>query len=157
MFGIEGKAGQYIELAIGTLLIVVVGLLLIKLILKVIKKALTKTTLDGAIDVYKRQGMVISGAYMGDKLSPMSDSTNVAAAAARTPLYDHVRAMMTTTIPSFCLALLIYLVLGFIIIDEQGYDIHLATDIQQTILDNFYISPWIVCPVLVLSLIHIFA
>lgn len=49
MFGIEGKAGQYIELAIGTLLIVVVGLLLIKLILKVIKKALTKTTLDGAM------------------------------------------------------------------------------------------------------------
>ena len=112
--------------------------------------ALMGVAMGLGIDAPIAAGMVISGAYMGDKLSPMSDSTNVAAAAARTPLYDHVRAMMTTTIPSFCLALLIYLVLGFIIIDEQGYAIHLATDIQQTILDNFYISPWIVCPVLVI-------
>ena len=99
--------------------------------------ALMGVAMGLGIDAPIAAGMVISGAYMGDKLSPMSDSTNVAAAAARTPLYDHVRAMMTTTIPSFCLALLIYLVLGFIIIDEQGYDIHLATDIQQTILVGY--------------------
>lgn len=95
-------------------------------------------------------GMVISGAYMGDKLSPFSDSTNVAAAAARTPLYEHVSAMMTTTIPSFCLALVAYLVVGFIIIDPSGYDTALTVSIQQAILDNFYISPWIICPVLVI-------
>lgn len=56
-------------------------------------------------------GMVISGAYMGDKLSPLSDSTNIAAAGAETPLYEHVRAMMTTTIPSFCIALVIYAII----------------------------------------------
>ncbi len=112
--------------------------------------ALMGVAMGLGIDAPIAAGMVISGAYMGDKLSPMSDSTNVAAAAARTPLYDHVSAMMTTTIPSFCLALVIYLLLGFAIIDKDGYDIHLATDIQNTILDNFYISPWIICPVLVI-------
>lgn len=49
MFGIEGKAGQYLELAIGVVLIIAVGLILIKLILKIVKKTLTKTTLDGAM------------------------------------------------------------------------------------------------------------
>lgn len=94
-------------------------------------------------------GMAISGAYMGDKLSPLSDSTNVAAAASETPLYDHVRAMMTTTLPSFGIALVGYAILGAIIIDKDGYDAQLAIDIQNVIQDNFYISWWIVLPVLV--------
>lgn len=63
--------------------------------------ALMGVAMGLGIDAPIAAGMVISGAYMGDKLSPMSDSTNVAAAAAGTPLYDHVRAMMTTTMPSF--------------------------------------------------------
>jgi NhaC family Na+:H+ antiporter len=94
-------------------------------------------------------GMVISGAYTGDKLSPLSDSTNVAAAGAETPLYDHVRAMMTTTIPSFSIALILYAIVGAMVVDEAGYDATLATDIQNAIADNFYISPWIMLPVLV--------
>ena len=57
-------------------------------------------------------GMVISGAYFGDKISPLSDSTNVAAAAAETDLYLHVRSMMYTTMPSFIIALLLYLIIG---------------------------------------------
>lgn len=94
-------------------------------------------------------GMVISGAYTGDKLSPLSDSTNVAAAGAETPLYDHVRAMMTTTIPSFCIALVLYGIVGTMVIDESGYDATLVNDIQNAIADNFYLSPWIMLPVLV--------
>lgn len=94
-------------------------------------------------------GMVISGAYLGDKLSPLSDSTNVAAAAAGTPLYEHVSAMMTTTIPSFVISLIIYGIVGLIIIDTDGYDAALAVGIQETILKNFYIAPWIMLPVLV--------
>lgn len=94
-------------------------------------------------------GMVISGAYTGDKLSPLSDSTNVAAAAAETPLYDHVGAMMTTTVPSFCLAFVLYLIVGFVVIDTSGYDAGLAKGIQDAIAENFYLSPWIMCPVLV--------
>ena len=94
-------------------------------------------------------GMVISGAYTGDKLSPLSDSTNVAAAAAGTPLYDHVRSMMTTTIPSFCIALVAYGIAGAIVIDVNGYDASLAKSIQDSIADTFYLSPWIMIPVLV--------
>lgn len=94
-------------------------------------------------------GMVISGAYMGDKWSPLSDSTNVAAAAAETPLYDHVRAMMTTTLPSLCIALVGYGILGAVLIDKDGYDATVAIQLQDTIAENFNISPWILIPVLV--------
>lgn len=112
--------------------------------------ALMGVAMGLGIDAPIAAGMVISGAYMGDKLSPMSDSTNVAAAAAGTPLYDHVSAMMTTTIPSFGISLIGYWILGMVIIDKDGYDPHLATDIQDAITDNFYISPWIMVPVLVI-------
>lgn len=94
-------------------------------------------------------GMVISGAYMGDKLSPLSDSTNVAAAGAETPLYDHVRAMMTTTIPSFCISLVIYAIIGTVVVNASGYDPTLAQVIQNAISENFYLSPWIILPVFV--------
>ncbi len=94
-------------------------------------------------------GMIIAGAYTGDKLSPLSDSTNVAAAAAETPLYDHVGAMMTTTIPSFCISFVLYLIVGFVVIDTSGYDATLAQGIMDAIADNFYLSPWIMIPVLV--------
>lgn len=94
-------------------------------------------------------GMVISGAYMGDKMSPLSDSTNVAAAGAETPLYDHVRAMTTTTIPSFCIALVLYGIVGAVIVNADGYDPTLAHEIQSSIADNFYLSPWIILPIFV--------
>ena len=94
-------------------------------------------------------GMIIAGAYTGDKLSPLSDSTNVAAAAAGTPLYDHVGAMMTTTVPSFVISFVLYLIVGFVVIDTSGYDASLAQGIMDAIADNFYLSPWIMIPVLV--------
>lgn len=94
-------------------------------------------------------GMIISGAYTGDKLSPLSDSTNVAAAGAETPLYDHVGAMMTTTVPSFFIALILYGIVGIFAVDASGYDASLAESIQQAIADNFYLHPWIILPVLV--------
>ena len=94
-------------------------------------------------------GMIIAGAYTGDKLSPLSDSTNVAAAAAETPLYDHVGAMMTTTVPSFVISFVLYLIVGFVVIDTSGYDASLAQGIMDAIADNFYLSPWIMLPVLV--------
>ncbi len=94
-------------------------------------------------------GMIIAGAYTGDKLSPLSDSTNVAAAAAETPLYDHVGAMMTTTVPSFVISFVLYLIVGFVVIDTSGYDASLAQGIMDAIADNFYLSPWIMIPVLV--------
>ena len=58
-------------------------------------------------------GAIIGGAYFGDKLSPLSDTTNMAALATETPLYAHIRSMMYTTLPSACLAGVIYFFLGF--------------------------------------------
>ena len=56
---------------------------------------------------------------------------------------------MTTTIPSFLIALVLYGIVGAMVIDESGYDASLALDIQNAIADNFYLSPWIMLPVLV--------
>lgn len=90
-------------------------------------------------------GMVISGAYFGDKLSPFSDSTNIAAAAAETNLYSHVSSMMYTTIPSFVIALLVY---GFVGLQFVGgeFDIDRVKLIQNTLQDHFVITPWLMVP-----------
>lgn len=90
-------------------------------------------------------GMVISGAYFGDKLSPLSDSTNVAAATAETPLYDHVGAMLTTTLPSFFIALILYTIVGL----KTGggdFDPTRVDLIRNTIVDNFNINIWLMIP-----------
>ena len=58
-------------------------------------------------------GAVIGGAYFGDKLSPLSDTTNLAALAAEVDLFEHIRSMIVTTVPSALLASVGYLILGF--------------------------------------------
>ncbi|EYD69992.1 Na+/H+ antiporter NhaC [Fusobacterium necrophorum] len=57
-------------------------------------------------------GAIISGAYFGDKLSPLSDTTNLAAAVSGTTLFEHIRNMMKTTIPVYCIALVLYTGIG---------------------------------------------
>jgi NhaC family Na+:H+ antiporter len=57
-------------------------------------------------------GAVVSGAYFGDKLSPLSDSTNICAIGANANLYDHIRNMVYTAVPSFAVALAVYVVAG---------------------------------------------
>ncbi len=54
-------------------------------------------------------GAIISGAYFGDKLSPLSDTTNLAAACAGVDLFDHIRHMLWTTVPAFCISLVFFL------------------------------------------------
>lgn len=57
-------------------------------------------------------GAIISGAYFGDKLSPMSDTTNLASAVAAVDLFEHIRHMLWTTVPSFAIALVIFFFIG---------------------------------------------
>ena len=90
-------------------------------------------------------GMVISGAYFGDKLSPLSDSTNVAAATAEAPLYDHVASMLWTTLPSFIIALILYTIIGMGY-SAQGYDLSRVQLIQDTLSSLFNISPILLLP-----------
>jgi NhaC family Na+:H+ antiporter len=58
-------------------------------------------------------GAIVSGAYFGDKLSPFSETTNLAASMAETPLFVHIRHMIWTTTPALIIALILYLILGF--------------------------------------------
>jgi Na+:H+ antiporter, NhaC family len=97
-------------------------------------------------------GAIISGAYFGDKISPLSDTTNLASAVTDTPLFTHIRYMMFTTIPSFAIALLIFLFLGF----RKANPLSSADiDAVQASMDSiFHISPWLfLVPLLVIFLI----
>lgn len=59
-------------------------------------------------------GAIIGGAYFGDKMSPLSDTTNIAALAVEVKLYDHIHSMMFTTFPSAIIAIFCFFVMGFI-------------------------------------------
>ncbi len=88
-------------------------------------------------------GAIITGAQFGDKLSPLSDSTNLAAGITGTGLFTHVRHMLTSTIPSFAISVGIFAVIG------MGYSSSNIDDNQiqlicQTLQENFNITPWIV-------------
>jgi NhaC family Na+:H+ antiporter len=67
-------------------------------------------------------GAIISGAYFGDKISPMSDTTNLAPAMAGTDLFTHIRYMIITTVPSITITLLIFLGMGFFGMPEVSSD-----------------------------------
>ena len=96
-------------------------------------------------------GAIISGAYFGDKMSPLSDTTNLAPAMAGTDLFTHIKYMMYTTIPSFSIALIIFLVLGF---NTEVTDVQNVDGILETLNNSFNITPWLfLVPVLVIFLI----
>jgi NhaC family Na+:H+ antiporter len=91
-------------------------------------------------------GSIITGAYFGDKLSPLSDTTVLASSVSGTPLFTHIRYMLYTTVPTFTLSLIIFLIAGFTM-DVQGHGnvAEFMDGLQQT----FVISPWLlIVPVL---------
>ena len=97
-------------------------------------------------------GAIISGAYFGDKMSPLSDTTNLAPAMAGTELLIHIRYMMYTTIPSFLISLLIFLFIGLSMDNTQNSDD--ITNFLIAIESSFNISPWLfLVPIIVLLLI----
>ena len=97
-------------------------------------------------------GAIISGAYFGDKMSPMSDTTNLAPAMAGTDLFTHIRYMTITTIPTLVITLLIFLFIGFNLDIKNN-----AAGIQElltAIQSKFYISPVLfIVPLIVIGLI----
>ena len=93
-------------------------------------------------------GMIISGAYVGDKFSPLSDTTNLAAAVAETGLFDHVTAMVSTTGPTLLLSLILYTILG-LNVDTSAYDATVAEGIQEAFRSAFTISPILLLPIIV--------
>lgn len=83
-------------------------------------------------------GAVISGAYFGDKLSPMSDTTNLAPAMAGTDLFTHIRYMLITTVPSILIALVVFIILGFSMETNQMNDLNA---LQESIKGTFNVNP----------------
>jgi len=84
-------------------------------------------------------GAVVSGSYFGDKLSPLSDTTNLAAAVAEVPLFQHIRHMLWTTVPSMLIALAAYAILGFSSGDQSSFAE--INSLLEAIQRNYQLSP----------------
>ena len=89
---------------------------------------------------YMTAGAVVSGAYFGDKMSPLSDTTNLAPAVAGSTLFDHIKHMIWTTGPSLVVALIAYLVIGFTNHSSGAADLSTIDEILGFITDNYNVS-----------------
>ncbi|OIQ16633.1 MAG: Na+/H+ antiporter NhaC [Flavobacterium sp. MedPE-SWcel] len=96
-------------------------------------------------------GAVISGAYFGDKMSPLSDTTNLAPAMAGADLFSHIRYMALTTVPTYVITLIIFIILGFSQTTSGAAD---TPETLAAITDSFNISGWLfIVPLIVVGLI----
>jgi NhaC family Na+:H+ antiporter len=96
-------------------------------------------------------GAVVSGAYFGDKLSPMSDTTNLAPAMAGTDLFTHIKYMTLTTIPTYIITLILFIVLGLSV--EVSGEAN-TNDLLNSITASFNVTPLLfLVPVIVIGLI----
>jgi len=91
-------------------------------------------------------GAVVSGAYAGDKQSPLSDTTNLAAAVTDTDLYDHINAMRFGTLVAFGLAVLAYAALGVLTIDSAGTNVAAISD---PLAATYALGPLVFLPLIV--------
>jgi NhaC family Na+:H+ antiporter len=92
-------------------------------------------------------GAIISGAYFGDKMSPLSDTTNLAPAVTGTDLFTHIRHMMWTTTPALIISFVIFATIGFNA--DANEQVLVLEDTLQLLNDNFNISLWTLVPMLV--------
>lgn len=98
-------------------------------------------------------GAIISGAYFGDKLSPLSDTTNLAAGITGTDLFEHIRYMLASTIPAFLIAMGVYLYFGMSF-DTSSAELGRIDEILTVIDKNFVVSPWLlIVPAIVVVLV----
>ena len=85
-------------------------------------------------------GAIISGAYFGDKISPLSDTTVMASSINRVPLFSHIRYLMVTTVPSITITLIVFTVLG---LSHQGAPAAQVEQYAQALDRTFNLSPWL--------------
>jgi Na+:H+ antiporter, NhaC family len=93
-------------------------------------------------------GAIVSGAYFGDKLSPLSETTNLAPAVAGAELFEHIRHMLWTTVPSYILALILFTIIGFN--TDIAADFARIEQISTVLQQHFAISLVSLVPLLVL-------
>ena len=99
-------------------------------------------------------GAIISGAYFGDKMSPLSDTTNLAPAMAGTNLFDHIKHMLYSTVPAFLISLVLYGIIGFKY-SGQSIDSTQINIMKDTLLSSFNtLSPiLLIAPALVILMV----
>jgi NhaC family Na+:H+ antiporter len=107
------------------------------------------------IPMYWTAGAVVSGAFFGDKVSPLSDTTNLAPAVTGVSIFDHIRNLLPTTIPAMLIALVIYLVVGFFMIDNTQVSFDKISAITSALDSNFYISPVLLIPAVLVIVLAI--
>lgn len=91
-------------------------------------------------------GAIISGAYFGDKISPLSDTTVLASGSVNVPLFQHIRYMVITTLPSIVIASVVFFVVGLMF---EGSDTGEIAAFSQALSGRFNITPWLLAvPVL---------
>lgn len=85
-------------------------------------------------------GAIISGAYFGDKISPLSDTTVLASSMSKVPMFTHIRYLMYTTVPSIVITLIIFLILG---LSHNGDDAAMINEYTNVLSAKFNITPWL--------------
>jgi NhaC family Na+:H+ antiporter len=96
-------------------------------------------------------GAIISGAYFGDKMSPLSDTTNLAPAVSGTDVFTHVKAMLPTTLTAYGIAIVSFLIMGFQYAGANS-DVTAIATIRDGIAANFNVSPLLLLPPLAVIL-----
>ncbi len=91
-------------------------------------------------------GAVISGSIFGDKMSPLSDSTNLAAAVAEADLFDHIKSMIYSTGPAIILTLMVFFLMGITTEPGVNLDKSKITTITQAIENNYSLNPLVLFP-----------
>jgi len=94
------------------------------------------------IPAYWTAGAVVSGAFFGDKISPLSDTTNLAPAVTGVTVFDHIKNMLPTTIPAMLIALTIYLAAGYLLIEPSGTSLGAISQITDR-LDQTFVLGWL--------------
>lgn len=85
-------------------------------------------------------GAIISGAYFGDKISPLSDTTVLASGTLNVSIFKHIRYMLITTVPSLAISLIIFLIAGFCTVSTSSHEINQFT---TALSSRFTITPWL--------------
>ena len=94
-------------------------------------------------------GMIVSGASFGDKMSPVSDTTNLAAMSADTDLYSHIKSMLYTTVPTYIISLIAFTLVG-LYYSSQTISAQESLILSQHLKIEFFISPLTLLPLIVL-------
>jgi len=100
-------------------------------------------------------GAIVSGAMLGDKISPMSDSTNLTAAMSSTDLFDHIKSMLYVSGPAALISLILYSIIGTFFL-ESGADLANINQILASLSQNFNISLWTLIPPALMLLLSLF-